>query len=516
VNRLYGPNEQWVRAAAYASDFRGGSWPEPVSEFQISRWETAAGKAPYRAICRYEEVLGLRPGLLVAAADNAYRSASGVAGVQSLDRGVDPRSAQAHAIADELLERATTADVMSGHDWDRLTSHLVAFREAFVPQAVWTHLAERLLSEQLIARSVAWYQRYESFNRLLAHGRAQQAAMAACAAVAADPTYQVRVEPMSVLDASDHAEAGRLVLRELTAPSSVPSTFGALIATLRKTQLGHFDHGQLNQLQPALVELIHDPTLRSPVHALAVELLRQLPDGQRRGAGRRLHGLVEADATLQQVFTAGSLAAPDVGQVIVARVVNRAVAGLPRHVPGFDDDVLPQLIDDALHNPDPDVRLAAGQHLGSSPYRGPVADAIAAELTNSHALTDPDRAPALLWLLGATSRESDRVLAERLLLSRGLPPTLTTAAARAVGHFVGTSGDEFFRRALNAYTRAWRTTRSPLHENVLRGLVYAFGIARNVALLQRTAGDTDLPGSTRQAAAWWMDRPALIYRSARD
>ena len=515
MNRLYGPNESWIRAAGFARDFEGGSWPQPVSEFQISRWETAASKAPYQAICRYEEMLGLQPGLLVAAADNAYRSASGVAGVQFLERRVDPGRAETHRLADELLERATTGDLMSGHDWDRLTSSLVAFSHTFVPHSVWTSVAQRLLSEQLIARGVAWYQRYESFNRLLAHDGAQRAAVAACAAVAADPTYQMRVEPLSVLDACEHPEAARLVLSEITNPSSPAAAFGALIASARKIQLGHFDRPQLRQLQAALVELIHDPVLRTPVHALAVELLCRLPDGRRGGPSGQLRHLLEADATLQQVLTVGRLAAPDTGQVVVERVVNRAVAGLLRHVVGFSDDVLPQIVDDALHSPDPDIRYAASQHIGASPYRGPVADAIAAELNNRHALTDPDRAPAMLWLLGATSRESDRIIPERLLLTHGLPKALTAAAARAVGHFVGTSDDEFWRRAMTAHRSAWRSTRSPLHENVLRSLVYAFGIVRNEAMLLSTARDPDLPPSAREAATWWMDRPAVIHNSAR-
>ena len=65
---------------------------------------------------------------------------------------------------------------------------------------------------------------------------------------------------------------------------------------------------------------------------------------------------------------------------------------------------------------------------------------------------------------------------------------------------------------MTAHRSAWRSTRSPLHENVLRSLVYAFGIVRNEARLLSTAHDPDLPPSAREAATWWMDRPAVIHK----
>ncbi len=428
TNRLYGPAEAWVRAGAFVRDFPGGSWTSHASEFQVSRWETAAGRAPYQAIRRYEELLGLRRGALVAAADNAYRSVSGTAGIRLLERGIDVDGPDAHLVTDQLLERALTNDVMTGDDWDGLTSHLVAFRDAYVPGSVWSAIAERLLSEQLIARGVAWFQRYESFNRLLAHPRAQAAAIAACAAAAADRGNQVRVEPISVLDATDHPDAARLVLGELGSPTSLDATLGALIASVRKLQLGHFQPEQRPRLQRALLDLVHDASLRTPVHALAVELLRQLPASPSGGAAA-LRRIVASDMTLNQVLTDGRFAARDAGLVVVDRVVNRAIAVLPRDVSGYHDDVLSEVVDDALHSPNLDIRLAAAQQLTASPYRAPVAAAISEELRSRDVLTDPDRAAAMLDLLGYAGRPEDRLLVERLVVAGG-PPTLVYAASR--------------------------------------------------------------------------------------
>ena len=513
-NRLYGPQEAWVRAGAFVRDFPGGSWTTHASEFQVSRWETAAGRAPYQAIRRYEEMLGLRRGVLVAAADNAYRSVSGTAGVRVLERGIDVDGPDAHLITDQLLERALANDLMTGDDWDRLTSHLVAFRDAYVPGSVWSALAERLLLEQLMARGVAWFQRYESFNRLLAHPRAQAAAIAACAAAAADQGNQVRVEPISVLDATDHPDAAGIVLSELGHPTSADATLGALVASVRKLQLGHFQPDQRPRLQRALLDLVHDASLRSPVHALAVELLRQLPASHSGGVAA-LRRAVASDVTLNQVLTAGRFAARDAGLVVVDRVVNRAVAALPRDVAGYHDEVLPEVVDDTLHSPNLDIRLAAAQQLAASPYREPVAAAISEELRNRDVLTDPDRAPAMLDLLGHTGRPEDRRLVERLVVAGG-PPTLVYGAARAIGRFTGNGNDEFWRRAVNEHGQAWRRTRGPLHESVLRRLVHAFGVVRREAVLRDTVRDSDLPASTRQAASWWLNQPTLVQRSAQE
>jgi hypothetical protein len=141
-----------------------------------------------------------------------------------------------------------------------------------------------------------------------------------------------------------------------------------------------------------------------------------------------------------------------------------------------------------------------------------VAAAISDELRHRDVLTDPDRAAAMLDLLGHTGRPEDRRLVERLVLASG-PPTLVSGASRAIGRF-SDGDDEFWRRAVGQHGRAWRRSRAPLHETVLRRLVHAFGVIRREALLQETARDTELPPSTRQAATWWMNQSTLVRSSA--
>src|SRR3954447_20362527 len=66
VCRIHGPDEQLAKASAFAATLRGG--------------ERGASRAGVRVLRRYEELLGLPAGRLVATADFAYREASAAIG----------------------------------------------------------------------------------------------------------------------------------------------------------------------------------------------------------------------------------------------------------------------------------------------------------------------------------------------------------------------------------------------------------------------------------------------------
>ncbi len=180
VNRLYGRDEKLTSLKRFTAAFQGGSWPDPVSASQISRWETAAARAGFNVVRRYEEMLGLPYGRLLAIADWAYRKASDAAGSPVLHRGLDPADPHMHDRTHELLDQALSAGLMTGMDWDELTSHLAALPTAFLhPRAAWADLAERLLAELLISDGSAWLFRTEALARLMGHPRAGSPIIAA-------------------------------------------------------------------------------------------------------------------------------------------------------------------------------------------------------------------------------------------------------------------------------------------------------------------------------------------------
>ena len=188
VNRLHGADEGLASLTRFVAAFRGGSWEDPVSASQISRWETAAARAGFPVLRRYEEVLGLSPGRLTAVADWAYRKASDAAGPPVLHRGLDPADPRMHERAHELLDQALSSGLMTGADWDDLTSHLAALPTAFLhPRSAWTDLGERLLAELLISDGRAWLFRAEAVARLIGMPSAGSPIIAGCSALAGDP-----------------------------------------------------------------------------------------------------------------------------------------------------------------------------------------------------------------------------------------------------------------------------------------------------------------------------------------
>ncbi|MDT5026021.1 MAG: hypothetical protein QOE61_2447 [Micromonosporaceae bacterium] len=518
VNRLLGPSREWTRTATFAVAFRGGSYPKGVSDATVSRWETGAGRATFLTLRRYEELLGVTPGLLVSTADTIYRYVKPVAaGPPTLWRGapVEPGTS-AYARLEALLERAVSGEEMSGWSWDELTGQLSATPSiVMIPSRLWLDLAGRLLEEMIVADGLAWIQRFEAMNRLLGHPAGREAAVAACVAHIADPTNEVFVEPMALLDASSHPDAGRNVLHQLAHPTNERTRYGALLACIRKVRFGHFTPDQLNGLVPVVTQMLGDPDSHADAGALGVEVVRQLPPVLRAEADAGLRRALGNDRTLHEVLAFGRLAPTTLSRVVVERIV-RAVAGeLIRDSPGFSDDVLPTLVDEMLYHPVFDIRLYAAMLIHASPYREPMAIAFAGELAKPQVVNDPTLATSLLHGLRVFGGARQRLLVERLVLGAGVPPEVSMAAVASIGHVGGVSSDQFWASAIALHSRAWRRHRARTSASALNGLVYALGMARNLRLLARIRSDEEAPTPVRASARWWLNRPARVYASVR-
>jgi hypothetical protein len=518
VNRLLSDSPEWTRTATFAAAFHGGCYPRTVSESTVSRWETGVGRATYLTVRRYEELLALTPGLLVAAADISYRYAAPVAvGPPTLARGDPPDpGSPGYRRMEELLERALSGAEMSGSLWDELTGYLAGVPSLVIlPSRCWTDLAGRLLDELIVSDGLVWMQRSEAMNRLLGHPVGQPAAVAACVSLVSDPTNQVFVEPISVLDASGHVDAGRRVLHELVRPINERTRYGALLACIRKVRFGHFNPDQLGTLIPVVTQMLEDRDSYADAGALGVEVVRRLPSGLRADADAGLRRALGGDRTLQEVLAAGRLAATATSRVVVERIVRSVAAGLGRDIPGFSDDVLPVLIDEMLYAPILDVRLYAAMLVYASPYRAAVAAAFATELAKPHVVADATLAVSLLGGLRAIGGAEQRPLVERLILAPGIAADVSGAAASSIGHVGGLSPDRFWLTAIALHGRAWRRHRVRPAAAALTDLVYGLGMSRNLKLLARVRDDEEVPAPVRGAARWWLNRPATVYASVR-
>ena len=506
-----------MRASTFAAAFPGGSYPGGASESTVSRWETGAGRATFHTVRRYEELLGLPNGTLVAPVDYLHRyvaptgrSAPGLTRPASRDRSAVP-----YRRMEELLDRAGQSDPMTGADWDELTGHMSVRPDLMLlPSRSWTGLAQRLLAEMMVADGLGWMQRSEALHRLMAHPVGQAAAVAACADAIANPGNNVFIEPMAILDASLHPDANRLVLAELTRPTNVRTRYGALLASVRKVRDGHFNSDQMVAVRSAIDDIVTGGDAHMSTVALAVDVLRRLPAPVRAGASRRLHQVLAADRTLSEVMSAGRLATSASSGVVVNRVVQATISDGLREPPGFVDELLPTLVDEMLFSPVLDTSLLASLLVRSSPYAARFAGALASELATPRIVGDTALACAMLGTLRSVGRAEQRPLVERLVLAPGLRGEVTLAAVSCLAHVGGRSTDEFWGEALSRHGRVWHQHRSRLAADSVSTLVYGMGVARNFSMLTRVCADDTAPNPAREAAAWWLAQPANHLVSA--
>ncbi len=516
VNRIFGPDESLARASVFATAFHGGCWPGTANESKVSRWETATLRVPYQAVRRYEELLGLRPGLLTASADNIHAYYCPLPGCPGSSGWSLPRRDPVPvARIGELIDQGRSDAVMTGHEWDEITREISAEPRFFIsPATTWAVLAERLLAEQIIADRVAWLQRFGALVRLLGHPVAQQAAIAACASLAADKTNQVGIEVICALDVTGHPDASHHVLGQLACPTSDQTFYGALLACVRKLARKHFTAEQISVLGSVVVSLLDDPVRHDDARTLAAILLRQMPAGVPAGVTAKLHRSLAADGVLSRVVSTGRLAEAECASGCVRRVVTAATARMPREGPWLYDEMLAALVDEMLYSPVSDVRLYAAVAIQATPYCEPVAVALAAELSRIAVAAHTDLSICIMDALRLLGGAGQRPVVERFTLSPGLPPPVMAAAARNLGHLGGTSDNRYWMRAIDLQCQRSLRQDSPAGSAALRGLVYGLGMARNDRLLTYIRDRHEMPWQARAAASWWLGQPRRIRESA--
>jgi hypothetical protein len=320
------------------------------------------------------------------------------------------------------------------------------------------------------------------------------------------------VEVISALDSTPHPDAGAHVLRQLAHPTSPAAGYGALLACVRKTRQRHLSPAQTRRLALLLADLLGDPEQLASVRPLAADILRQLPDQLPRSVSRRLAGAA-AVPVLGHVLDAGRLVATDSAQGVSRRLANLTMAAMPVDRGRAVTGPLPLLIEEVLFSPVPDTRLFTTMLLGSTPYRAPLAAALAARLRSPGVLADADLSHAVFGALRVLGGRQERRTVERMVTDPGLPPHVPVQAAHALGHIGGSSSDGFWVQAIGRHGDAWER-HGPVSTQVLDGLVYALGMARHDRLLTRVRRDPAAPAPARAAAAWWLNIPRQITVSA--
>jgi hypothetical protein len=493
AGRVHSGVESAASLVHFAAAFRGGSWQRHVDRGTISRWETAKRPPPAAALRRYEEVLGLPPGRIeaLAAIVGRYHAIPET----RLPAADEPPGRRTR----DLLDAAATDDEpLTGEQWLELTAGLCGSRRVVVaPLAAREHLVHRLAVETLTSDGLEWMRRFEAASRMMGHAQWQAGTVNVYACLGQDGVNPVSVEAVSMMDMTSHPDAAGHVLAQLTRPSSGGALYGALLSCHRKIAFNHFTPAQLDVVALRLADVLDDQARGDDAGALAVELLRRLPQRHRRRTEGRLAHAVRANGVLHPVLRHGRTVPP----VVAERVVARLHELLPAH-PEEDDGVLVGLVDDVLASPVFDARLYAGMLIAATPYRTPFAGAVA-ELLGDGRRSPAHLTVAVLNALRTTGGPEHRRVIERLALSRGLPRQVTAAASHALGHVAGASDRAYWRTALRHHTVNGRGDDAT---TALARVVYAVGIARDLDFLRELHADPAAPEVVRASAGWWLRR----------
>ncbi|MDX6260251.1 MAG: hypothetical protein QOH84_1939 [Kribbellaceae bacterium] len=498
VNRLLGSLPAFTVRTRFADAWPSRLDPRSINPTTIYRWEAGDSAIPHSAVRRYEELLELAPGRLVAAFDYELRANRPViesAPALARDHHVESRILDRRL--DAYLDRVCASALMSGSDWDDLTELLATRPAAYLPGRTWREIAQRLLAEMLVACGQSWLQRFEAVNRLLAHPAAQGELIDACAVAAADRDNQVMISTLAALGHSNHRDSIAVLLHQLTNPTDDRALWGTLSALFEAATLKQLNPDQRRRATRTLREIA---AAGGPLGSMAEEILQALwtlAGPVAIGYGGRQYGVREPVSLVAQ------------------RVAHAAAAALANVPETFTDDVFPQLVEELLFDPSEEARLEVSMLIAASPYRAGIAQALSAELRRGRTLTgDPERSGTLLSALRMMGGRPERGLIERIVLADGLPGPTVSVAAYALGHFTGLPPDSWWDSAISKHLADWHRSKSQTSVAALRGLAYSAGVNGNQAPLRRLKADPASPSAVRAAATWWQNQPTHITASA--
>jgi hypothetical protein len=471
VNRILGNIPQFISARRFADAFRQDGQPA-LSPSQVTRWETGQVMASSAIISRYEVLLGLPSDSLLIVSEAYATFVDGPLTRSASTKRTDDQALHA------LLDRASTSGAMTGHDWRELAV-LVNSRPDLVlhPPRLWRSITETLLNELVCAEHEAWHVRQGAMSRLLAHSTSSPYAVDACVDMVEDRDNPVFIEPISLLDAAHCDRASRFVVTEVIEPRNEPSLHGALLAAASKLRRGHFAMWERRELDQAVGRLARDYER----HMVLKPLIDDLADALHRG-----HKLNRTAATIGWAH-----------RIAVSTQTQLSAAD------GRTDDVLADLVGEALFAINADSRLYAAALLGTSPYRDALVIALTDTLGKVVIVRDDLLVERVLRLLTRLRATGHQRWADQLLLNRAASPQARHAAAWAASHSVGRRDDAVWRAILRHQIMTFAARPSPLDQDILRGLVYSIGAESHGRLLDLIVSHPAIPASMRQLAAWW-------------
>jgi hypothetical protein len=512
-----------VRSAAGFAE--GAGRARPVHRSQVGRWETGRVEVTHALVRRYETVLELPEGQLLAAIDLFARSREAVRPAATLSPP-GPPSVEATLA---LLERALADERMSALDWDRLSDSLGRMPHAMVRAGDWERLLRRGIEEVSLHLTLDFVQRSEAVARLAGHPRSGAIVAAMAEEVVAQPDAAFYNDTLSLLQFTAHPQALSMLFRQLREPTNSSSLRACLVVLTTLVRSGRLERDV--RLEAARLAVVHLRADDQPyrVHRGAANLIRALgPVGTNRLA---------TVLTAQDRRTAAAIIRD--GRTISSQTIResqrrvRAALDAGEERSTGREPVLTQLIATALGETSEEDRSDALAILMISPQSRVLSRVHVAALVEALNRADMVAAHESLAVLTWMAPSTDLDLLERLALAPQTPADIAQLAAYVIGNTVEAPSRRRDERERAVADRIIALGRGPgpAPEDVddeqdrLRGLVYVLGMRDRRDLLREVAealprglrvAHTDAPAGGDDASMaggivrWWLALPAHL------
>lgn len=373
-----------------------------ADQARVSRWESGAQRIPDRVVTAYEQALELPEGHL-AAMVHGLRHA--------LEPGAtDPEptygsSLQSHEELDALFERID-AETPHGTDWYALATYLTTNPHVYLRQQSWQQLTERLLVHLGRSTGPAYVRRFEALRTLVRHPGAQRHVLLTIVGAVSDPTAQMVMHPLTLLQEVTHPHAGQLLVR-LLATSTGSLQIGAAWALTNKLCRGHFGEEETARIEACVLDLFRDPNRTLPDTDL-VDLAARLPQPALERVRQALRN-TPLLPRLELVAQTGELLPIEASRPAATRIAAAAQDATTAPYRIEPDTMLQRVVREALFHGNQERRHQAGLLLQASPY-GPALGKVLADTVDQGDDAVAFRAALALRYL-ATDAQRDRLFA---------------------------------------------------------------------------------------------------------
>jgi hypothetical protein len=519
-----------VRSAAGFAD--GGGRAPAVHRAQVGRWEGGRVDIVHGLVRRYETVLGLPQGQLLAAIDFFSRSRNPVRPAATLSPPGEPDVDATLG----LLEKALGSERMTGLEWDRLSDSLGRMPHAMVRAGDWERLLRRGIEEVSLHLHLDYAQRAEAVSRLAGHPRSGPIVAAMAEEVVAKPDATFYNDTLSLLQFTVHPQALSMMFRQLRDPTNSSSLRACLIVLTTLVKGTALDRDVRLEAARLAVRHLRDPEQPYRVHRGAANLIRALgPSGTHRLA---------TVLTAEDRRVAASIIRD--GRAVSAHAIReaqkrvRAALDLGEGHTLAREPVLSQLISTALGETNEEDRSSALAILMISPQSRVVGRVHVAALVESLRRFDMVAAHESLTVLTWMGQAADLDLFERLALGPRTPADVAQEAAYVVGNTPEPptrrrdEREAAFADRLRAVatavassdpsptdsasTDAMSTDSVDAIADRLRGLTYVLGMRGRYDLLREVRDalpDRQVAGGPTDDLAsgivqWWLDLPSHL------